>query len=204
MQLLTAEFSVHLTAQSSRKSPAPSRGTDGSHHIASSRRSFRQSNFLWIPKRIHWIKKRWVDRIRRVCVCWNLGFQLEAKKILGFEQSLLKNEFLELKAKSLSTHVLWSASFPAFQQKERASENKDTYLPRDREQVHQFLLNGNWTSKEEVGGGGWVGGCEARCWKSNWLTTWRSTWAIMSRDSLRKLSKLASGKVCMCTHSLES
>jgi hypothetical protein len=26
----------------------------------------------------------------------------------------------------------------------------------------------------------------------------------MSRDSLRKLSKLASGKVCMCTHSLES
>jgi hypothetical protein len=25
----------------------------------------------------------------------------------------------------------------------------------------------------------------------------------MSRDSLRKLSKLASGKVCMCTYSLE-
>jgi len=55
-----------------------------------------------------------------------------------------------------------------------------------------------------VVGRGWVSGCEARCWKSNWLTTWRSTWAIMSRDSLRKLSKLASGKVRMCTYSLES
>ncbi len=115
---------------------------------------------LWIPKRIHWIKKRWVDGIRQECVCWNLGFNWKPNFFSRFWTIVAEEWVHGAESESLSTHGFWSASFPAFQQKERASENKDTYLPRDRAQVHRFLLNGNWTSKEEVGAGGsWVGGC---------------------------------------------
>lgn len=38
----------------------------------------------------------------------NFGIQLEAKKFLGFEQSLLKNEFMELKAK-VCPHTVYEA-----------------------------------------------------------------------------------------------
>lgn len=188
----------------SQKPRSLSLSRDGSHNIASSRRSFRQSILFVNSQRESIESKRDGLMAFDKSVCAEFWDSIGSKKISRFWTIVAEEWVHGAESKSLSTHGLWSATFPAFQQKERASENKDTYLPRDREQVHRFLLNGNWTSKEEVGGGGWVSGCEARCWKSNWLTTWRSTWAIMSRDSLRKLSKLASGKVCMCTFSLES
>ncbi len=78
-------------------------------------------------------------------VCAEFWDSIGSKKISRFWTIVAEEWVHGAESKSLSTHGFWSASFPAFQQK-------------DREQVHHFFLNGNWTSKEEVGGGGsWVG-----------------------------------------------
>lgn len=129
--------------------------------IASSRRSVRQIDFVCEFQRESIESKRdgLMEFDKSVCAeIWDsIGSQ---NFFLGFWTIVAEEWVHGAESESLSTHGFWSASFPAFQQKERASENKDTYLPRDRAQVHRFLLNGNWTSKEEVGAGGsWVGGC---------------------------------------------
>ncbi len=51
----------------------------------------------------------------------NFGIQLEAKKFLGFEQSLLKNEFMELKAKVCPQAVFEARASQRFSRKSEQS-----------------------------------------------------------------------------------